>query len=76
MRPTEFEDVSELRQITSRNADGVKATLTTTSGLANQARELGAIMDSMVGGKLAANGNEIGKAKGRRTKKPAADEHG
>ena len=63
-------EVSELRQITNRNADGVKATLTTTSGLADRARELGEIMDGMIG----ANGTE--KTKRRRTKKPAADERG
>ena len=43
-------EVIELRQITNRNADGVKATLTSTSGLADRARQLGEIMDSMVGG--------------------------
>jgi methyl-accepting chemotaxis protein len=60
--------VTELREITTRNADGVKATLITTSGLADRARQLGEIMDGMVGG----NGNE--KAKRRRARKPAADE--
>jgi methyl-accepting chemotaxis protein len=70
------EDVSELRHITSRNANGVKATLTSTSGLANQARELGEIMDSMVSGNFATNGNQTGTTKRRRTKKPAADELG
>jgi methyl-accepting chemotaxis protein len=66
--------VVELRQITHRNADGVKATLTSTSGLADRARQLGEIMDSMMGG----NGNqETGKPKTRRTKKTvAADERG
>jgi hypothetical protein len=54
----------------------VKATLTSTSGLANQARELGEIMDSMVSGNFAANGNQTGTTKRRRTKKPAADERG
>jgi hypothetical protein len=58
--------VTELREITSRNADGVKATLTSTSGLADRARQLGEIMDGMVGGN--------GKAKSRRARKPAADE--
>ena len=61
--------VVELRQITNRNADGVKATLTSTSGLADRARQLGEIMDSMVG----ANGNqEPAKPKTRRTRKSAA----
>jgi methyl-accepting chemotaxis protein len=60
--------VIELREITTRNADGVKATLTSTSGLADRARQLGEIMDGMVSG----NGNS--KPKRRRTKKPAADE--
>jgi 2-keto-4-pentenoate hydratase len=64
--------VIELRQITTRNADGVKATLTSTSGLADRARQLGEIMDSMVGG----NGNQDSvKTKRRRARKPAADEH-
>jgi methyl-accepting chemotaxis protein len=63
-------NVAELRQITSRNADGVKTTLTRTSGLAERARELGEIMDSMIG----ANGTQTTKR--RRTKKPAADERG
>lgn len=64
--------VIELRQITTRNADGVKATLTSTSGLADRARQLGEIMDSMVGG----NGNQDAvKTKRRRARKPAADEH-
>ena len=62
--------VSELRDITNRNADGVKATLNSTSGLADRARELGEIMDSMIGG----NGHE--KPKRSRTKKLAADERG
>jgi len=61
--------ISELRQITNRNSDGVQATLTSTSGLADRARELGEIMDSIVG-----NGNQ--KPKRRRTRKPAADERG
>jgi methyl-accepting chemotaxis protein len=59
--------VTELRQVTTRNADGVKATLTRTSGLADRARELGEIMDSMIGG----NGTE--KPKRRRAKKVAAE---
>src|SRR5262249_19745690 len=42
--------VLELRQITTRNADGVKATLRSTSGLADRARQLGEIMDGMIGG--------------------------
>jgi methyl-accepting chemotaxis protein len=68
--------VSELRQITTRNADGVNATLTSTSGLANSARELGQIMDSIVSSKnLAANGNEAGTSRAgsarRRKKTPA-----
>ena len=62
--------VSELRQITNRNAEGVKATLTSTSGLADRARRLGEITDSMIGG----NGAE--KPKRKRTRKPAADELG
>ena len=41
--------VNELRNVTNRNAEGVKATLTSTSGLADRARELGEIMDSMIG---------------------------
>src|SRR5689334_21576977 len=67
-------DVSELRQITNRNADGVKATLTSTSGLAARARQLGEIMDSMMGG----NGNPqvTAKPRSRRAKKPDADERG
>jgi hypothetical protein len=70
--------VGELRQITSRNAEGVKATLTSTSGLAKRARELGEIMDSMVVGGLTANGNATGKSKdakagsSRRSKKSPA----
>src|SRR6185369_9686641 len=61
--------VVELRQITNRNADGVKATLLSTSGLADRARQLGEIMDNMMGG----NGNqEPPKPKSRRAKKPAA----
>jgi methyl-accepting chemotaxis protein len=60
--------VIELREITTRNADGVKATLTSTSGLADRARQLGEIMDGMVSG----NGTE--KAKRRRARKPAAEE--
>jgi hypothetical protein len=48
----------------------VKTTLTRTSGLAERARELGEIMDSMIG----ANGTQTTKR--RRTKKPAADERG
>jgi methyl-accepting chemotaxis protein len=63
-------DVSELRQITNRNADGVRATLTSTSGLADRARQLGEIMDSMIGG----NGAE--KPKRKRARKPAAEERG
>jgi methyl-accepting chemotaxis protein len=64
--------VVELREITTRNADGVKATLTSTTGLADRARQLGEIMDSMVGG----NGTEnSSKTKRRRTRKPAADEN-
>src|SRR4029079_11624678 len=62
--------VNELRDITNRNAEGVKATLTSTTGLADRARELGEIMDGMVTG----NGHE--QPKRRRTKKPAADERG
>jgi len=62
--------VVELRQIANRNADGVKATLTTTSGLADRARQLGEIMDGMIG----SNGNQ--KPKRRRTKKVTADESG
>jgi len=62
--------VNELRGITTRNAEGVKATLTSTSGLADRARELGEIMDGIVGG----NGHE--KPKRSRTKKLAADERG
>ena len=62
--------VVELRQITHGNADRMKATLTSTSGLADRARQLGEIMDSMVGG----NGHE--KPKRIRTKKLAADERG
>jgi hypothetical protein len=58
--------VTELRQITSRNADGVKETLTSTSGLAIRARELGEIMDSIVGDQ-AANGNQTGKTKATKT---------
>jgi methyl-accepting chemotaxis protein len=61
--------VNELRHITNRNADGVRATLTSTSGLADRARELGEIMDSIMG-----NGNQ--KPKRRHTRKPAADERG
>src|SRR6185436_14243243 len=60
--------VVELREITTRNADGVKATLISTSGLADRARQLGEIMDGMVSG----NGTE--KAKRRRARKPAAEE--
>jgi hypothetical protein len=57
--------VSELRQITTRNADGMRATLTNTSGLVNRARELGEIMDTIVGSKaLGANGNQAGTVKG------------
>jgi hypothetical protein len=44
--------------------------LTSTSGLADRARQLGEIMDSMIGG----NGAE--KPKRKRTRKPAADERG
>jgi hypothetical protein len=68
--------VVELRQITNRNVDGVKATLTSTSGLADRARQLGEIMDNMIGG----NGNQepaAPKPKSRRVKKPSdADERG
>jgi hypothetical protein len=59
--------VTELRQITNRNADGVRATLTSTSGLANRARELGAIMDSIVSNNPGANGNPIATPKGIRS---------
>ena len=71
--------INELRQITTRNADSMKATLTSSSGLADFARELGEIMDSMVSNNdVAANGNQAGtaqvaKAGGRRNKKTAAD---
>jgi methyl-accepting chemotaxis protein len=65
-------DVNELRQITNRNADGVKATLMTTSGLATRARELGEITDSMVGTNPG-GGNGNPKTKRTRTKKSAAD---
>jgi len=63
-------DVNELRQITNRNVDGVKATLTSTSGLADRARQLGDIMDGMIGG----NGAE--KPKRKRARRPSADEGG
>jgi methyl-accepting chemotaxis protein len=68
--------VNELRGIATRNADGVKATLTSTSGLAKRAHELGEIMDSMVRGNVAANGNATGKtkaAKPKRTRKTPAE---
>ena len=42
--------------------DGVKATLTSTSGLAKRARELGAIMDNIVTSNLTGNGNQTGKS--------------
>jgi methyl-accepting chemotaxis protein len=65
--------VTELRQITNRNADGVKATLTTTSGLADRARQLGEIMDTIITG----NGNQqsqpANKPKRRRASKSAAE---
>jgi hypothetical protein len=74
------DSVSELRQITTRNADGVNATLTSTSGLANRARELGEIMDSIVSNNsLAANGNQAATTKGakagggRRNRKSAGE---
>jgi hypothetical protein len=61
--------VTELRQITNRNADGVKATLTSTTGLADRARQLGEIMDGIV----VSNGNQqsqaTDKTKRRRAKK-------
>jgi len=63
--------VGELRDITNRNAEGMKATLNSTSGLSDSARELGEIMDSMIGG-----GNGYEKPKRSRTKKLAADEGG
>jgi methyl-accepting chemotaxis protein len=59
--------VTELREITSRNADGVKTTLKSTSGLANRARELGEIMDSIAGGSLGTNGNQTETPKRART---------
>lgn len=67
--------VIELREITDRNANGVKATLSSTSGLADRARQLGEIMDNMIAG----NGNQqphaTAKPKTRRAKKAsAADE--
>ena len=70
--------VSELRRITNRNADGVRATLSSTTGLVQRARALGDIMDSMAAGNSTANGNETGKAKvarstsNRRSKKHSA----
>jgi methyl-accepting chemotaxis protein len=65
------EAVTELRDITTRNADGVRQTLTSTSGLADRARQLGEIMDSMVAG----NGSQDAvKTKRRRARTPAADE--
>ena len=67
------ENVSELRGIANRNADGVKATLTRTSGLADRARQLGEIMDNMVAG----NGNQQpqapAKPKRKRPGKSAPD---
>jgi methyl-accepting chemotaxis protein len=72
-------NVTELREITSRNVDGVNATLTSTAGLANRARELGEIMDSIVSSNVAANGNQTGKTKttkastSRRRKSPPAN---
>jgi hypothetical protein len=64
--------VVELRQITNRNVDGAKATLTSTSGLADRARQLGEIMDGIVG----ANGNQdphtTAKPRSRRAKKITA----
>jgi hypothetical protein len=62
--------VNELREITNRNAEGVKATLTSTTGLADRARELGEIMDTMVVG----NGNhesQPAKTRRRRASKAA-----
>ncbi len=61
--------VNELRQITKRNADGVKETLTSTSGLVERARQLGEIMDSMAGG------NGALQPKRKRSKKPVANGH-
>ena len=64
--------VGELRHITNRNADGVRATLISTSGLADRARQLGEIMDSMISG----NGNQksqpADKPKRKRASKAAA----
>jgi len=68
--------VSELRNITNRNADGVKATLTSTTGLADRARQLGEIMDGMIGGNGNQESHQAAKPKARRTKKPTADERG
>ena len=64
--------VGELRDITDRNADGLKATLISTSGLADRARQLGEITDSLISG----NGNQksqpADKPKRKRASKAAA----
>ena len=63
--------VNELRDITNRNASGVKITLVSTTGLAQQARELGEIMDSMVKSNQTGNGDS--KTRRKRTAKPTED---
>ncbi|HEU4766221.1 MAG TPA: hypothetical protein VFS77_02575, partial [Pyrinomonadaceae bacterium] len=61
--------VTELREITQRNAEGVKATLTNTSGLSDRARQLGEIMDTMVGGNGSEPSQASSKTKRRRSRK-------
>jgi methyl-accepting chemotaxis protein len=64
--------VAELRHITARNSDGVKETLTRTSGLADRARELGEIMDSMAGRSNGSESQPLVPTKRKRPSKAAA----
>jgi methyl-accepting chemotaxis protein len=61
--------VVELREITTRNAESVQATLSSTSGLERRARQLGEFMDSMVASNVTRNGNENGKSKAARSRR-------
>ena len=65
--------VRELREVTNRNANGVKETLLSTSGLADRARQLGDIMDSMVAGNGARQSPTASKPKRKRPGKSAPE---
>jgi hypothetical protein len=64
--------LTEIRQITERNAQGVNATLSGTANLSEYARRLVGITDGISAGEAAANGGEqrASKARARPAKAP------